>query len=58
MKRDEFVKMAINDPKKAARVLKNQAYQLERTTGVTKVARALSKTLFITERTVFNDCKK
>jgi hypothetical protein len=58
MKRDEFVKIAINDPKKAAKILRQTAKEFESCKGVTKTAAIIQKTLFVSERTVFNDCKK
>jgi preprotein translocase subunit SecY len=58
MKRDEFVKLAINDPKRAARVLNKKAKELSGCRKVTKTADVLSDILFVTERTIFSDCKK
>lgn len=58
MKRSEFVKLAINDPKAAAAILKAQAKKLEKCRKVTETAKSISNILFITDRTVFNDCKK
>jgi hypothetical protein len=58
MKRAEFIKIAINDPKKGAEILRTQAKELEGCKKVMRVAETLSKTLFISDRTVFRDCKK
>lgn len=58
MKRAEFVKISINDPKKGAKILRAKARVLESCRNVTTTAKALSETLFITDRTIFNDCKK
>jgi hypothetical protein len=58
MRRDEFVKLAINNPKDAANILRCQAEEFERSKRITKIVEVISKTLFITDRTVYNDCKK
>ena len=58
MKRSEFVQLAISDPKKGAKILRANARQLEATRNVTKTAEVLSRTLFVTDRTIFSDCKK
>ena len=58
MKRSEFIQTAINNPKKAADILQANAKKLKKCKNVTSVAKALSETLFISDRTVFRDCKK
>lgn len=58
MNRKDFIQIAINDPKKAAKILRTKANKLENSKNITEVARNVSKTLFISDRTVFRDCKK
>jgi hypothetical protein len=58
MKRDEFVKKCVSNPKEAARILKNKAEKLESCKKITDTSKVLSEILFISDRTVFRDCKK
>lgn len=58
MKRNEFVQLAINDPCKAAEILKKQAAELKNCKKTNQTVRRISKILFISERTIFRDCKK
>ena len=58
MKRSDFIKLTINNPQKGAEVLKAQARKLEKCKGVTETVNNLSDILFVTDRTVFRDCKK
>ena len=58
MNRDEFVKLGINNPDLAAKLLKSKAMQLSKCRNVTKTAEILSNILFVSDRTIFRDCKK
>ena len=58
MKRHEFIKLAIRDPLKASEIMKCQADNLKKSRNVSQTADVLSKSLFISDRTVFRDCKK
>lgn len=58
MKRHEFIKLAIRDPQQASDILKNQAEALKKSKNVCQTADVLSRALYISDRTVFRDCKK
>lgn len=58
MKREDFVKIAINNPKKGAKILEEAAQKLRSCKNVTKTAEVISDTIFISDRTVFRDAKK
>lgn len=58
MKRSEFIQLSINDPKKGAAILKAKAKRLEKCRRITETAKNLGDILFVTDRTIFSDCKK
>jgi len=58
MIRSEFVKIALDNPKKAAKLLRAQARKLEKAKGIIKINDAISETLFISQRSVYRDCSK
>lgn len=58
MKRKEFIELAINSPEKAAKILSANARKLKQCRSVSKTTDILSRILFISDRTIFRDCKK
>jgi hypothetical protein len=58
MNRADFIKIAIDNPEEAARILRAKANKLASCKNVSKTADVLSNTLFISSRTIFRDCKK
>lgn len=57
-KRSKFCKIAISDPKKAAKQLRDMATGLENCRNTSDVINALTQIFAVSERTVFNDLIK
>jgi hypothetical protein len=56
--REEFVKLAINKPQEAAKILKIKAKALEKSHRIGDTTKVLSETIFVSERTLFLDLAK
>jgi hypothetical protein len=56
--RELFVKLAMNDPVRAAKVLRQHATKLEKSKRVKEIVDAVMSTIFIGEKTMYNDLKK
>ncbi len=56
--REEFVKLAFNEPKEAAKLLRMQADELEKSKKTTDILDTISETIFVSERQLFKDLKK
>jgi hypothetical protein len=56
--REIFVKLAMNDPVKAAKLLRQHADKLEKSERVKEITDAVMSTIFVSEKTLYNDLKK
>jgi hypothetical protein len=56
--REIFVKLAMNNPVGAAKLLRKHADKLEKSERVKEIVDAVMSTIFIGEKTMYNDLKK
>lgn len=54
--RKEFVRLSLNDPKKAAEIISEKAAIIESSTRSSEVVKTLSELLYLSEKTIYLDC--
>ena len=56
--RKEFIKLSVNNPKEAAKLLTDKAQELADTKELGGTIRVLSDLLYLCENTIYNECAK